>query len=51
MINSSQIESASRWLSEQAKKYSYAEISIKLIIHNNQIKRIERSLVEKVQEI
>lgn len=36
------------WLEIKSSETEYAEISLKLIIHDGQLKRIERSCTEKL---
>jgi excisionase family DNA binding protein len=36
------------WLTEKLRQYSYAEIGVRLIIHDGKIKRIEKTVVEKI---
>ncbi|HPV39724.1 MAG TPA: hypothetical protein PKX40_00995 [Spirochaetota bacterium] len=38
------------WLKEKATLLPYSEIDIRLIIHDGKIKRVERTIVEKLQE-
>ncbi|HOU97006.1 MAG TPA: helix-turn-helix domain-containing protein [Bacteroidales bacterium] len=38
------------WLREKATILPYSEIDIRLIIHEGRIKRVERTIVEKLQE-
>jgi excisionase family DNA binding protein len=40
----------SSWLSEKSSQHQYAEIGIKLIIHDWKIRRIEKTVVEKIQQ-
>lgn len=44
-----QIKSAASYLADQAGRLIYGEVSIKLIIHNGKISRLERQVVEKIQ--
>ena len=37
------------WLKSQAKENPFSELSVKLIYHDGQIKRIEQGVVKKVQ--
>ena len=38
------------WLTEKSILFPYAEINIKVIIHEGKIKRIERTVTEKIQD-
>lgn len=38
------------WLREKATLLPFSEIDIRLIIHDGRIKRVERTIVEKLQE-
>ncbi len=38
------------WLSEQSKKYPYAEISLRIVIHDNQIRQVDRTITEKIRD-
>jgi excisionase family DNA binding protein len=38
------------WLREKATLLPYSEIDIRLIIHDGKIKRVERTIVEKLQQ-
>lgn len=38
------------WLREKSTLLPYSEIDIRLIIHDGRIKRVERTIVEKLQE-
>ena len=38
------------WLREKAILLPYSEVDIRLIIHDGRIKRVERTIVEKLQE-
>ena len=38
------------WLKDKSSLYPYSEINIKVIIHDSQIKRIERTITEKIQD-
>jgi hypothetical protein len=46
-----QILKAATWAQEQAKKYPFAEIIVRVIVHDGEIRRIERTLTEKLQEV
>ncbi len=39
------------WLKEKSTLMPYSEIDIRLIIHEGKIKRVERTIVEKIQEL
>ena len=39
------------WLKEKSTLLPYSEIDIRLIIHDGKIKRMERTIVEKIQEL
>lgn len=43
------IEQAIIWLKEQANKERFADVGIKLVIHNGEVKRIEKTIIEKSQ--
>jgi hypothetical protein len=43
------ITPALKWLREQAEKEKYGEVSLKLIIHEGIVKRVEKCVVEKEQ--
>lgn len=38
------------WLTEKSALYPYAEINIRVIIHERKIRRIERTVTEKIQD-
>ena len=38
------------WLKEKATLLPYSEIDIRLIIHDGKIKRVERTIIEKLQQ-
>ena len=44
-----QITKAAAWIQNQKEKYPFAEISIKMVMHDGKIKRIEKTVVEKEQ--
>ncbi len=48
---SSTMSGITAWLNEKSRQYSYAEIGVRLIIHEGKIKRIEKTIIEKVQDI
>lgn len=39
-----------RWLAEKSALFPFAEINIRVIIHEGRIKRIERTVTEKIQD-
>lgn len=45
-----QITKAAVWVEEQVSRYPFSEIGVRLIVHNGEIKRIERSITEKLQQ-
>lgn len=45
-----QIAKAAAWLQDQVSKNAYSEIGVLLIVHDGTIKRIERTITEKIQE-
>ncbi len=38
------------WIDKQAKEISFGEIDLKFIFHAGQLRRIEKSVTEKLQE-
>jgi excisionase family DNA binding protein len=38
------------WLTEKSTLFPFAEINIRVIIHERKIKRIERTITEKIQD-
>jgi len=44
------IKQASSWIEEQITHLLFGEINIRFIIHEGKIKRIERTITEKVQK-
>jgi excisionase family DNA binding protein len=44
------ISESAAWLGEKSTLYPYAEINIRVIVHDGQIRRIERTVTEKMQE-
>jgi hypothetical protein len=44
-----QIASAAKWLLGAAENLPHGEAGVKLILHNGQIARVERLVVEKTQ--
>ena len=46
-----QIKKAAEWLQEQINRYPFGEIGIRLIVHDGQIRRIEKTIIEKEQSM
>jgi len=44
----SQVNESIAWLNEKARLHPYAELNIRMIIHEGKIKRIERTVMEKI---
>jgi len=42
------IQEVLKWVETQIRKYPFAEITVKFSIHDGQIKRLERGLMEKI---
>jgi hypothetical protein len=45
-----QLTKAAAWLNEKAASVKYGELSVKVIIHEGVVKRVERTQTEKFQE-
>lgn len=43
-----QIKSMAEWIEDQADRLDYGEVSLCIIIHDGNIKRIERTVTEKL---
>jgi len=45
----SAIDTASTWIAEQVRRHQFAEVVIRVIIHDGEIKQIERTVTEKIR--
>lgn len=43
------IESAVTWMKEASEKCSHGEVVLTLVIHNHEIKRIHKGVIEKIE--
>jgi len=50
MISEEVLITTITWLRDKASEMRYGEAGIRIIIHDGKIKRIERTVTEKVQE-
>lgn len=49
MMEKEKLKRLISWMNENIKSISYGEIAVKFIIHDRQIKRIEKTLTEREQ--
>jgi len=48
--NKDSINDIAQWLAEKSAMYQFAEIGVKFILHEGKIRRIEKTVVEKIQK-
>ncbi len=44
-----QIKDTATWLSEQSKRFNYADISVRVVIHDGKIKQVYKTVTEKIK--
>lgn len=45
------ITDASAWLAEQVRRHQFAEITIKIVVHDGEVRQIERTVTEKIRGV
>lgn len=48
-MNENKVAEVMKWVEQQIKKNPYSEITVKFSVHDGQVKRLERGLMEKIQ--
>jgi len=43
------LESLPGWLQSESQKHPYSEITLRLIVHDGRMRRIEKTVTEKIQ--
>ncbi len=49
-ISKSQIFTIIKWLEQQSGRIEFGEVSVKLVIHQRTIKRVEKAVIEREME-
>ena len=44
-----EIDNAAAWLNEQVRKHQFAELNIRVIIHDGEVRQVERGVIEKIR--
>lgn len=43
------IDKAAEWIAEQVRRNQYAEIVIRVVVHDGEVRQIERQVCEKIR--